>query len=257
MAVKVTFDKNVYEFVVDPEKAGSISDDLRFYYRQINSWIDGGKIIPFISETILTYEVLSKESRKSVLSHLQPIVVTSDNNSITISSNPEIHPGNTFYDDIYLPKAILAGFKILPDRRFGKLINPSVKSEWYYLPDEDYFVTGEKFSAVLRVLEDLNVGYKAYQNILGGEEIRHSKPFEAVQQFAGTTKKLSAALSERSDGDSVALHIANELDYFCTFDQGLSTKQSVFNEKICKLLFEKFSFKKLTPIELCAIDRML
>ena len=65
--MKVTFDKNVYEFVVDPEKKGNISEDLRDCYRQINSLISSGKILPFISETILTYEVLSKENRKAVL----------------------------------------------------------------------------------------------------------------------------------------------------------------------------------------------
>jgi hypothetical protein len=151
---------------------------------------------------------------------------------------------------MYLIEAINLGFKILPDRRFGKLINPSIKSEWYYHPYEDYFAISEKFSAVLSELDDLNVGYKAYKNLLYDQDTDTVLPFEAMIKYTGSTKKLSAALSERSDGDSVALHIANELDYFCTLDKASNTKQSVFSNNVCLALNSKFSFKKGSPAEL-------
>lgn len=163
--MKVTFDKNVYEFVVDPEKESDISLEARDCYRKIHSLIVAGKIFPFISETILTYEVIRKDDRKAILSHHQPIVVTSDEDTISTSSNPIVHPGNSCYESFYLPKAINIGFRVLPDRRFGKLINPAVKSSWYYLKDEDYFIVSDRFSSILSDLDSLNVGYKAYSNI--------------------------------------------------------------------------------------------
>lgn len=73
---------------------------------------------------------------------------------------------------------------------------------------------------------------------------------EAIKQYTGTNKKLSSALSERSDGDSVALHIANELDYFCTNDRGRNAKHSVFSDEVCSYLQSKYNFQKGTPSDL-------
>lgn len=253
LKLKVTFDKNVYEFVVSPEKEAKVSDDKRKLFRQINQFICSGKIEPFISETILTYEVLAKRERQEILSNDQPIIVTSEGSHITVGSNPLIHPGNSVQDDIFLPMAIELGFKILPDRRFGKLINPAVKPEWYYLTDEDFLVVSERFTRVLDEMDKLDVGYKAFQIELGLLANTHLRPYQAIHQYKGGSKKLSAAISERSDGDSLALHIANKLDFFCTYDRGVNAKNSVFSEKIVTQLSSKFSFIKGTPEALVAL----
>jgi hypothetical protein len=250
--MKVTFDKNVYEFVVDPEKPGPVDPSVRDNYRKIHGAILKGEIIPFISETILTYEVLKKDQRQNILSHTQPIMVTSGEGSIAIFSNPGIHPGNTAYEDHYLPKAITMGLKILPDRRFGKLINPHVKKEWYYIPDEDYFSRSARYGEILDLLEGLNVGYIQFKNLINTNDLGHLPVFTAVSMYSGSAKKLSAALSERSDGDSVALHITYEIDFFCTFDKGANAGRSVFNEQICTLLKDKYQFEKITPSGLAA-----
>lgn len=251
--MRVTFDKNVYEFVVDPEKPANINSSAREDYRKIHEAILKGKIIPFISETILTYEVLKKDQRQSILSHPQPILVSGSEGTISIFSNPGIHPGNSTYEDIYLPKAIGMGFKILPDRRFGKLINPHVKKEWYYVPDEDYFIRSDRYSEILKLLEELNVGYIQFKNLINSNDLGHLPIFTAISLYAGSIKKLSAALSERSDGDSVALHITYEIDYFCTFDKGANAGQSVFNDKICNVLKERYLFEKVSPSDLAVL----
>jgi hypothetical protein len=250
--MKVTFDKNVYEFVVDPEKSGPVDPWMRDNYRKINEAILKGEIVPFISETILTYEVLKKDQRQTILSHVQPILVSGGEGTIAIFSNPAIHPGNSSYEDLYLPKAIAMGFRILPDRRFGKLINPHVKKEWYYTPDEDYFARSARYSEILDLLEDLNVGYIQFKNLINTNDLGHLPVFTAVSMYSGSTKKLSAALSERSDGDSVALHITYEMDYFCTFDKGANAGRSVFNDQICTILKDKYRFEKISPSGLAA-----
>lgn len=58
--LKVTFDKIVYEFVVDPDKEAGIPDSQRTALRLINEYIKERRILPFISETFLTYEAVTK-----------------------------------------------------------------------------------------------------------------------------------------------------------------------------------------------------
>ncbi len=250
--MKVTFDKNVYELVVDPDKRGDIDIELRDNYQRLHDLIFLGKITPFISETILTYESLRKSDRQAVLSHMQPLIVESDGKHISIRPNPTIHPGQSFHDDIYLPKAIALGFRILPDRRLGKLLNPKVLPEWYHTPDEDFFVTGERYASVLTVLDDLQVGYSVYKRLIENESNTHLNLPRIVASYDGSMKKFSAALSERSDGDSVALHIAHQLDFFCTLDSGKNARHSVFSDDVCKILQELFGFRKGSPQELVA-----
>jgi hypothetical protein len=158
-SLKVTFDKNDYEFVVDPDKEAAIPDNLRAALRLLHKLILNGDILPFISETCLTYEAVAKKERLPVLTHPRPIVVKSDGMHVTVGSNPAIFPGNHFKDDIYLKGAIGLGFKILPGKRFGKLTNPVIKTEWYYYLNEDYFETSERFGEISDVIEEMGGGY--------------------------------------------------------------------------------------------------
>jgi hypothetical protein len=60
--IKIAFDKNVYEFVVDPNKPATISDTVRNEYKRIHELIIQKKITSFISEFLLTYEVFAKNT---------------------------------------------------------------------------------------------------------------------------------------------------------------------------------------------------
>src|SRR5688572_1213393 len=93
-AVKVTFDKNVYEFVVDPDKEGSVTLQERSVFKSLHELIVQKKIAPFISEFILTYEVLPKKKRKQVLADYNRFLIAGDGTTLTIESNPSLHPGN-------------------------------------------------------------------------------------------------------------------------------------------------------------------
>jgi hypothetical protein len=250
-AFKVAFDKNVYEFVVEPTKVANISFIERRAYQQIHSAIQEGKILPFISETILTYETLAKKDRFRVLSHEKPISVSSDGDKVSISSNVDLHSGSHDKDLYYLTKAIELGFKILPGKRFGKLINPIVCSDWYYITGEDYFEIAERFAAVTNEIENLGGGYRRFQLEIGADVHQHLNRIELFKLYKGSEKKLSKAIAEWSDGDSVALHIAYGLDYFCTHDRGKNAgKNSVFSDSIYSHIRNKFGFTKLSPAEL-------
>ncbi|NCU06083.1 MAG: hypothetical protein GXC73_19140 [Chitinophagaceae bacterium] len=252
--LKVTFDKNVYEFVVNPNKETDISDNERAVFRLINGFIVNGRILPFISETCLTYEAVAKKERIPVLAHRQPILVKSEGMLVTISSNPNIFPGNHFKDDIYLKGAIDLGFKILPGKRFGKLINPNIKTEWYYYLNEDYFETSERYGKIADFIEEMGGGYTQYLNLITTLDNKHLNTNEKLKLFRGNIKHLSAAVAEWSDGDSVALHIAYGLDYFCTYDEGKNAKpNSTLGQPIYNRLNQKFGFNKVKPEELSRI----
>ncbi len=249
--VKITFDKNVYEFVVDPNKPAKIPDAVRNEYKRIHELIIQKKITPFISEFLLTYEVLAKDIRQDILQNTEPLLFQSDGERFTISSNPKLHPGNHPKDDLYLEKAIDLGFKILPGKRFGKLINPAIKSDWYYFLDEDYMETSQRFADIVKFIDSLGVGHHRYQEVSGIFSRPHLKPFENIKAYQGSKKKLSEAISEWSDGDSVALHLAYGLDYFCTNDHAKNAgTKSVFSPAIQTILLDKFNFRKVIPGEL-------
>jgi len=249
--LKITFDKNIYEFVIDPEKESPITSQQRAVFRTIHKLIDDKKILPFISETILTYESVSRKDRFNILTHDKPIIISSNGSRVSVASNPKIHPGNHSKDDFYLAKAINMGFKILPGKRFGKLINPAVKTEWYYFIDEEYLLTSERFSDVVKEIELLGAGYNRYLTLITTNENQHLTTHERLKSYKGSQKKLSAAIAEWSDGDSVALHIVYGLDYFCTNDEGRSSGQnSALGKNVCKSLNLKFGFRKLNPEEL-------
>jgi len=249
--LKVTFDKNVYEFVVDPDKEGAIPDSQRTTFCLIHELILEHRILPFISETILTYEAVAKKERFSVLTDPKPILIQSEGTSVTVGSNPGIFPGSHAKDDIYLRGAIDMGFKILPGKRFGKLINPSIKSEWYYYLNEDYLLTSERFSNAVKIIEGLGAGYSQYIDLITNSGNAHLNSKEKLKQFQGNVNRLNFAIAEWSDGDSVALHIAYGIDFFCTKDEGKNARaNATFGSVVNNELNERVGFKKGSPEEL-------
>jgi hypothetical protein len=61
-------------------------------------------------------------------------------------------------------------------------------------------------------------------------------------------------VAEWADGDSVATHIAHQIDYFCTRDQGVSAgDKSMLAPENRKVLKDKFGVIFVTPEELCEI----
>lgn len=185
------------------------------------------------------------------MTHPNPILFQSEGTRVTVGSSPDIFPGNPAKDDIYLAAAIEMGFKILPGKRFGKLTNPAVKTEWYYCLDEEYLETSERFSNIVNVIQGLGAGYTQYTDLITTEENEHFNSLERLKRFKGNIKHLNAAIAEWSDGDSVALHIAYELDYFCTNDEGKNARpNATLGPVVYKELNKRFGFKKVSPEEL-------
>jgi hypothetical protein len=260
--ITVTFDRNVYEFVVDLEKEGSSASE-KTEYQRIQYLIKNGTILPFISESVFTLETLSRKNgnRRKILGNRERIVVVNNEEDgyknpalITIGSNPYIHPGNHKKDDEFLAKAIKLGFKILPIYRFGRIVNPAIKSEWRHIVhSEDRLEMPTKFSKVLEIIESNGIGFAKVKALLGITPEDTIPWTEHIQYYSGTDKKFNEAIAEWSDGDSIASHITFGIDYFCTNDTAKNAGgKSVFSEKFRGLFSKSHGLKVFSPSELLA-----
>lgn len=260
--MKVTFDKNTYEFVVDPEKASNQMTTIeRDCFKTINKSIIDGRIIPYISESILTIETINSKDRKSVFSRRDRITVTtktktaSKNNFVTevnISSNTDAYPENNDHYQIYLPKAIKLGFKILPIFRFGKIVNPMIKKSWYYIPKSKHnFDIPFKFSTIVDMIEEKGYGFSVVKKLLGIDENDNQSWINYLYCYKGSDKLLSKAIAEWSDADSIAIHIACDINLFCTNDGSTRNKaNSVFSTEMKSILTDEYKIIFVTPIQL-------
>lgn len=150
-----------------------------------------------------------------------------------------------------LLKAIALDFKILPGSRLGKLINPNIKSEWYYIPG-DYLKLNEGLKPIDDLLNEQKVGNVVFYDLLNYENETIKPLSECIADYNGKIKRFHQALSERCDGDTVKVHINYGIDIFCTNDYGKNTGRSVLSPDIAAILSERFQFRKMNPAELRA-----
>jgi len=97
-------------------------------------------------------------------------------------------------------------------------------------------------------------GYSHFLTLITTKENEHFSRYERLKFYKGSIKKLSTAVAEWSDGDSIALHIVYGLDYFCTYDEGKNAgRNSAFCNTVYEHLNRKFGFKKIMSRELLAM----
>jgi hypothetical protein len=255
--ITVTFDHNTYESVVSPDKE-TISDQ-RDVFRKVNEYIKNGYILPFLSETILTIETLSKEDRQRIFPRTDRVISKIDDkitSKIEIQPNRQLYPEATDHFYKYLPKAIELGFKILPSYRLGKLINPEIKPVFYHTAKkDDPFEVSTRFSSIVDFIEEKGFGFSVLKKRIGFDDNMKQPWFFFLNNYNGSLNKLSEGIAEWSDADSIAIHIAFELDYFCTFDgSGKKMKNnSVFGKEMKHKLRTEYNVEFITPFELIAL----
>lgn len=261
--IAVTFDHNTYEYVVSPDKeASQLSLEDRNVYKELNEYIKRGYILPFLSETILTIETLSKVDRKKILSRTDRIIseisdekylkdgITS---KVRLIPNSKLYPEKTDHFYKYLPKAIELGFKILPSYRLGKLINPAVNSNWYYIfKTEDPFEVLNRFSSIVSFIEEEGFGFTILKKLIAFDDELKQPWIYFLKKYNGKLDKLKEGIAEWSDADSIAIHIAFGFKYFCTMDgSGKKNKSgSVFGNEMKLKLKNKYQVEFVTPEEL-------
>lgn len=249
--MKITFDSNIWRKIATPQNFPK--DPLTDIYFQINQAIISGKIEAYLSETIFTLEAIKRVERKKFFKIYKPkqtYNISEKEGIVNISSsigpNPELHPGNNEFLNEHLNDALNIGFKIINIPRIGSATNPDLEGKKINLQNSDF----EKMAQVSARIKELKAGLYDITKI-GEKYYPHSWFIGVGKAPDSENHQIASAVAEWADGDSVALHIALNGDYFCTNDNAKKAgSNSVLSNKNIEILNTEFDFKKITPLEL-------
>jgi hypothetical protein len=255
--IYVTFDSNVFQNILKPD---NYKDDSSYEcFCKINQAIREECIIACISDTIFTYEAIIKKERKKKLGDNKGKTILSELSTkestgfrMTLGPGPEAHLTCHPILHDYLDVARSLGVKTLHAPRIGSFINDDLKKE-DYLPNIRYSRNerNERQGKCLRYIEGfLHCGKSIIDQLIEGYNGRNV--FEKINNTPDSEKsRVSKALAEWADGDSIAAHYGYGNDYFCTRDEARGAgRSSVFAPHNRKALSDKYSIKFVSPDEL-------
>ena len=256
MTMRVTFDTNVWNRMVLPEKwANSPNHDSLV---RIKDAIRNGKIAGFISEGFATVESIGKRNRARY--HVQsvpavevtPTVHSGGSVSMSINIKPKHnqHPGIGEDFEEELTAALAIGIKLLTTPYIGLAVPDRLRNNRDIYAEEvfasvDY---NERFGNAVRAINDRGIGEGALAVLAKEftEQLDAPRPTEwsdrdliyRVYEYAclsGRNKEkrqVEKTFAESADGDLVAAHIAISNDYLCTEDRaGSAVSRSVFDSE--------------------------
>lgn len=239
--VTVTFDSNVWENIVDPDKRSGI-------YLDLFKLVESKKITPIFFAGLAIFETIPKNMRKDYIANYKMSFEWDDGNVIIKQHGTKPYQLSE-YHNIHLKAAFDMGFKFIDLPRIGA---PKIPKE--YMSNLELYPLGERldrtFECARFIENELQAGYKNFQNLLDLKSDEHicqkSKDDEDI-----TDKKYAAGVAEWMDGDSLAAHYGYGLDYYCTNDKGKGAgSNSIFHLNNKEKLKERFDIKILEPSEL-------
>jgi hypothetical protein len=255
--MKVTFDSNVWRWVVAPEDTPK--DRHNVYkelpnFRELNRLCSQGLIEGYLSCSMFAWEAVRRMERKDALSNDKGEIIRSeliqvgDGLDQTISFGPDrtAHPGTPEEFIYYLEKARHLGFKVMRIPRIGYLFNRDLLETDYVAYDE---AIPKRFGDVVQIIESrgggmaqlLSFGRNYATNLQNAMELT---PDSKIQ-------KVADAVAEWADGDSVAIHLAHGNHFFCTLDNAKKAGQkSVMHSSNVEYLTQMVNLKKVSPDEL-------
>ena len=241
--ITVTFDSNVWESIVDPEKriAGSA-------FEAILTMIRSREILPFFSEGIATIETVPKQKRIDHFpSSRSKITMRIGDNAPTVTEGTPAHELSDYLSK-NIPLALSLGFRFIRLPRAGA---PRVPEELMaadtYVSLEDRLERSFNF---VRHIESLGFGRSRMAEKTREVRLRQASRISADEKLP-LIKPYAKAVAEWADGDALAAHYGYGLDYFCTNDRGRNAGAgSVFSEANLLNLMNQFSLKVVNPEEL-------
>lgn len=262
--MKVTFDSNVWEVVVDADKAAADSSPSAI--EGIKQGIMDGVVEPLLPETIFTLEAVRKKIRKDYIGDLK---INTQSTTISMSDNqiqseivyrpqPGAHPGNGPELQRYLEAALELGFRLMRFPRLAMPLNLVLKESMYH-PQE----MSDEFTSLLGRIEArlAGAGFVMSQlEALGLSGVMVSEPwFKGIRTLPDDQwKKVANAVAEWADGDAITMHIAYGNDYFCTRDEGKSAgASSILAPSNRTWLENEYGVQFVTPEELAEIIKAL
>ena len=259
--MKVTFDTNTFHKVTKPERYAKGPDTQAM--ATIHELIKAGKVIGFMSDTMITLEGVTKADRASVFGGsrvLSQITHSGDTTYIGMKlEQPDRKAVNAKQKERFLD-AFGLGMKLLGAPRIGM---PRAE-EGFYAPEDPTKLGDQldRFHTILREIEGRGLGVARAEAIA----VRFSSrgpfsgpwflPLRAVNDIH-EEQEVARAIAEWADADSIAAHYAYQNDIFCTLDHALAEERrgepAIFAPKNKAWLTSEFDIKFATIVELAGI----
>ena len=241
--MKITFDTNVWEPMVNEEKPHLV---------EIKNKIRDGKIQAYICEIALDLEAIQTRERTRFFGDYEPSITVDhlppENETlrmqISIGPNTELHPGIHEKQWDKLLKARDLGFRVLRMTNLGTVRTKEIPDDMYVEHDDEGFW---KYAELLANCNDFIVG-------LGCGQAEYNQ-FNARSNDGQTIpheqwRKFSEAIAEWVDGEALSAHYAAGNDYFCTNDKaGKGGTGSIFHDQNRAQLEKAFGIKIISSCE--------
>ena len=243
--MKITFDSNVWQRVIDEED---------HHFVKIKDKIREGKIQAYICEIALDLEAIQRARRAELFENYEPRTTVEDlplengqlGMSVCFGPNTEAHHGIPPRQRDRLLKARDLGFKVLGMTTDpGTVRTTEIPDDMYVRQDdiEEFWRYAELLANCSDFITRLGCGQAAYNQFepvgLGSQRI----PSEQEQRF-------SRAIAEWVDGDSLSAHYAAGNDFFCTDDRARNSgTRSIFHVENRTQLEKAFGIKIISSRE--------
>lgn len=258
--MKIVFDSNVWQIIAIPDnqkysKEKSIAD-----FGKIRQAIIEKKIEAYLSESIFTIEAIPKNERQDFFSsqklkieYKDEVFSNSVNTDFIIGPEKGIDLNNNTILKTFFYRAIELGFRIIRLPRIAVMQNEEINDFLYTLKDEEFSKYFEKATEVSIKIAEKGAGISQIEKI--GKSYNPTDWMKGLRNVPKTKHKIiEKAIAEWADGDSVALCIGLECDYFCTRDQAKKAgMKSVLSSKNVQWLEKDYGFKTISPEELAKI----
>ncbi len=241
--MKVTFDSNAWESIVDGRTADCIN---------IRSKVVAGLIEPYICEISLSLESIQKAARSKFFEGYSPKFESSDAHSssphsvamtVSVAPNNEAHPGLHPKLAQKLKSAENLGFRVLRMTNLGTVRASGIPNSMYvgFGTADDYWEYAERVNDCSNYIESLGCGAAEYMRY--GSEYQLSRGLnKAIPE--SESKRFTKAVAEWCDGDAISAHYASGNAYFCTDDQAKGAGQkSVFSPSNLVKIRDKFGIQ--------------
>lgn len=240
--MNVTFDSNVFQHVVRPDKFPRDKDVA--HIRAIHEALKAGTVKGFVAETMADLEAIKRTERVAYFSGAKSSAKIEETElpggkikiGITVGAKPAAHPGVPSILKDRFDDAINLGFKFMRCPRIG-LPRPQVLKDSWFAAEPSAAATSSRldgFMAAGRAIEDRGVGIAIVKSIgtrLNGTNPDHKTWFEGLASALSSQEQTAVAdaVGEWADGDSVATHIGYGNEFFCTRDRAVAAGKSILN----------------------------
>jgi len=258
--MKVIFDSNVWQIIAIPNDPQYVNEPLLSEFKKIRQAIIEGKIEAYLSETIFTLEAIKKVERQDFFSSRKPkidfkekVVGNTINTGITIGPEKGIDFNERPILKKYFEEAIALGFRIISLPRIGGMVNEEIEDVRYKLENGEFSKYFDIACEVSNRIEGNGAGMSQIEEI--GKAYNPTKWLKGLKKAPPTEyKKIGKAVAEWADGDSVAICIGLECDYFCTRDQAKGAgNKSVLSFDNLEWLKRDYGFETILPEKLATI----